>query len=213
MKIKRYVIGFAFLLGIAAAAQGTDVGLAGIFPGKALLTINGGAPRTVAIGATIEGVKLISIGGDTATLEVDGAKRVMRVGQNVAAQRSTSSAQRAILTANSGGHFITLGSINGGMVRFLVDTGASLVSVGASDAKRLALDTLRGERGFSSTANGLASVTRVKLDTVRVGGITLHGVDGLVHENDMPYVLLGMSFLNRMEMSRSGDTMTLKKRF
>ena len=66
---------------------------------------------------------------------------------------------------------------------------------------------------MSNTANGQAVVTKVQLDTVRVGDITLHNVDALIHQNEMPMALLGMSFLNRMEMQRDGSTMTLKRRF
>lgn len=54
---------------------------------------------------------------------------------------------------------------------------------------------------------------QVRLDSVRVGDVTVHGVDGLVHETDLPVVLLGMSFLSRMEIRKEGSTMTLKKRF
>jgi aspartyl protease family protein len=198
----------------APCAQATDVGLAGLFSGKALLTINGGAPRIVALGVkTDEGVKVLAIEGETATLEVDGKKRVLRVGQNVASQSSGSGPATAILTADHAGHFVTMGSINGSSVRFLVDTGASMVSLGAGDARRLGIDPSKGELGRSQTANGVVMVSHVKLDTVRVGDILLNNVDATVHQHDMPIALLGMSFLNRMEMQRSGDTMTLKKRY
>ena len=191
-----------------------DVGLAGLFPGKALLTIGGGPPRIVAVGVTTpEGVKVVSTDGETATLEVSGKKRVLRVGQNVAAQPSTSGSQKVVLTADSAGHFLTSGNINGTTVRFLVDTGASMVSLGASDARRIGIDASKGEQAITSTANGQAVVTRVKLDNLRVGEITMNNVDALVHQQDMPFALLGMSFLNRMEMQRDGDTMTLKKRY
>jgi len=192
----------------------TEVGLAGLFPGKALLTINGGPLRIVALGArTDEDVKVVSIEGETATLEVDGKKRTLRVGQNVAAQPSGSAPARAVLTADSAGHFLTTGNINGMSVRFIIDTGASMVSLGASDASRIGIDASRGQKAIANTANGQTTVTLVKLDTVRVGEIIMNNVDALVHQQDMPYVLLGMSFLNRMEMQRDGDTMTLKKRY
>ena len=199
---------------IAATAYGADVGLAGLFPGKALLTIDGGPPRIVPVGAkTAEGVKVLSIEGETATLEIDGNKRVLRVGQNVASQGSGAGPAKVVLTADGGGHFLTTGNINGTSVKFLVDTGASNVSLGASDARRIGIDISKGQQGFVNTANGQASVTLVKLDTVRVGEIVLNNVDALVHQQDMPFALLGMSFLNRMEMQRNGETMTLKKRY
>jgi len=200
--------------GIAAFAQATEVGLAGLFPGKVLLTIDGGAPRIVPVGGKAgETVRVLSVEGETATLEIDGKRRVLRVGQNVAVQPSGGGPATAVLTADAAGHFYATGNINGTSVRFLVDTGASLVSLGASDARRIGIDASRGQRGITTTANGQAVVSRVKLDTVRVGEIVLNNVDALVHQQDMPMALLGMSFLNRMEMQRNGETMTLKKRY
>ena len=200
-------------LGVSLAGA-AEVGLAGVFPGKALLTINGARPRTVAVGTrTEEGVRVVGIEGETATLEVDGRKRVLRVGQNVASQPAGGGQPGVVLTADGQGHFLTTGNINGTTVRFIVDTGASMVSLGASDARRIGIDPSKGQAGYSQTANGVTPVSRVKLDVVRVGDIVLNGVDALVHAQDMPLVLLGMSFPNRMEMQRSGDTMTLKKRY
>ena len=199
---------------ICGAAHAVDVGLAGLFPGKALLTINGGPPRIVAIGAkTEEGVTVVSVQGDTATLDVEGKKRILRVGQNVASQPSGQGSPKVILTADTTGHFLTTGNINGATVRFLVDTGASLVSIGAAEAKRIGIDPSKGKPVMVSTANGQAQAMQVKVDTVRIGEIVMHNVDAIVQQTEMPVVLLGMSFLNRMEMVRDGDTMTLKKRY
>ena len=195
-------------------ALAVDVGLAGLFPGKTLLTINGGPPRIVALGVTTqEGVKVISIAGDTATLEFDGQKRVLRVGQNVASQSSGGGQVSAVLTADNAGHYLTTGTVNGSPIRFLVDTGASLISLGASDARRLGIDASKGKRGMTQTANGQSEIFLVKLDTVKVGDIVLNNVDAAVMQQDMPFALLGMSFLNRMEIQQGGQTMTLKKRY
>ena len=198
----------------AMPSSAADVGLVGIFPGKALLTINGGAPRTVAVGGkTADGVKVLAAGGDTATIEVDGKKRVLRIGQNVTVRAAAGGRTTTVLTADGRGHFLTTGSINGASMRFLVDTGASTVAMGASDARRAGVDPTRGEKGFAQTANGVAEVSRVRLHSVRVGDIVLNDVEATVHSQDMPMVLLGMSFLNRMEMQRNGDTMTLRKNY
>lgn len=198
----------------AMPSSAVDVGLVGIFPGKALLTINGGAPRTVAVGGkTADGVKVLAAGGDTATIEVDGKKRVLRIGQNVTVRATAGGRATTVLTADGRGHFLTTGSINGASMRFLVDTGASTVAMGASDARRAGVDPTRGEKGFAQTANGVAEVSRVRLHSVRVGDIVLNDVEATVHSQDMPMVLLGMSFLNRMEMQRNGDTMTLRKNY
>jgi aspartyl protease family protein len=193
---------------------GADVGLAGLFPGKVLLTINGGAPRIVAVGATTpEGVRVIGVEGDTVTFEIDGRKRVLRVGQNVAEQASSSAPAKVVLTADTQGHFVTTGAINGTSVRFLVDTGATLVAIGAGDARRIGIDPGKGMRGVTNTANGPVTVSRVKLDTVRIGDVVMNGVDAVIFPHEQSPALLGMSFLNHMEMQRSGGTMTLIKRF
>lgn len=88
-----------------------------------------------------------------------------------------------------------------------------MISLGATDARRIGLDFNRGQKGMTQTANGQSVVSKVSLDTVRIGDVTLHNVDAVIHQSEMPMALLGMSFLNRMEMQRDGSTMTLKRRF
>jgi aspartyl protease family protein len=199
-----------FFSGLAAAQ---NVGLAGLMGSKAMLMINGGEPQAVAIGQSLDGVKLVAIQGDQAIVEVGGKKRPLRIGQHAVGANLGDGSGRVSLTADARGHFVTTGQVNGTSLSFMVDTGATSIAIGASDARRIGLDTSRGEQGTVSTANGRTTVTRLKLDTVRVGDITLYNVDAVVMGHDMQPALLGMSFLNRMEMQRDGGTMTLKKRF
>lgn len=202
-------------LWLSTPVLAAEVGVAGIFPGRALLVIDGGVPRIVAVGqATIEGVRVTAIDGETVTLHVDGRKRVLRMGQSVVSQPSAAGgAQETALAADARGHFVAQGAINGQSVRFLVDTGATLVSLGADDAARIGLDWRKGQPGFAQTANGPGRVWKVRLDMVRIGDIVVHGVDGIVHEADLPVALLGMSFLSRMDIRNDGSTMILKKRY
>lgn len=199
------------LLSPVVAAQ--DVGLAGVMGSKAMLMINGGEPESVAIGQSLGGVKVVSIQGDQVVVDIAGKKRPLRVGQHAIGANLGDGSGKIVMTADAQGHFVTSGSINGASVRFLVDTGATMISLGASDARRMGLDFNRGLKGMSQTANGQAAVSKIQLDTVRIGDVTLHNVDALIHQSEMPIALLGMSFLNRMEMQRDGNTMTLKKRF
>lgn len=201
----------AGLFPVLAAAQ--EVGLAGIMGSKAMLMVNGGEPQAVAIGQSLDGVKLLSVQGDQVVVEVGGKKRPLRVGQHAIGVSNGDGSGKITMTADGQGHFYTTGTINGTSVRFVVDTGATMISLGATDAKRIGLDFNRGEKMISHTANGQTVVSKLQLDTVRLGDITLHGVDAVIHQNEMPIALLGMSFLNRMEMQRDGSTMTLKKRF
>lgn len=202
--------GLCLFTGLAAAQ---DVGLAGVMGSKAMLMINGGEPQSVAVGQSLDGVRVVSVTGDQAVIEIGGKKRPLRVGQHAIGAPGADGSGKIVMTADTQGHFYTTGNINGTSVRFIVDTGASMISLGAADARRIGLDFNRGQKAVSQTANGQAVVSKIQLDTVRVGDITLHNVDALIHQNDMPMALLGMSFLNRMEMQRDGSTMTLKKRF
>ncbi|MBL8397448.1 MAG: TIGR02281 family clan AA aspartic protease [Candidatus Accumulibacter sp.] len=202
------------LLGTSSLSAAVEVGLAGVFPGKALLTVDGGGVKTVAVGArSEEGIKVLAVDSESATIEIDGKKRTLRVGQNVKSQASSTSGATAVLNADSNGHFLTTGTVNGTSVRFLVDTGATMISLGAADARRIGIDPRKGQMVMVNTANGQTSVSKVRLDTVRIGELVVNGVDAVVHMQDMPINLLGMSFLNRMEMQRDGQTMTLKQRF
>jgi aspartyl protease family protein len=201
----------ATLTTFGAGAQ--EVGLAGLMGSRAMLMINGGDPQAVRVGETVGGVKLISIQGDQAVVEIGGKKRPLHIGQHAIGASNGDGSGRVILTADGNGHFFTTGNVNGASIRFMVDTGATAIALGPSDARRIGLDLNRGEKGLVSTANGQVVVTRVMLDTVRIGDVSLHNVEGVVLSAEMPAALLGMSFLNRMEMQRDGSTMTLKKRF
>ena len=198
---------------VSGGAAAQEVGLAGVIGSKAMLMIDGGEPQAVAVGQSLAGVKVISVQGDQAVVEIGGRKRPLRVGQHAIGVAPADGPGTIVMTADNQGHFYTTGSVNGAAVRFLVDTGATMVSLGASDARRIGLDFNRGQKGMTQTANGQTMVSKVKLDTVRIGDVTLHNVDALIHQNEMPMALLGMSFLNRMEMQRDGSTMTLRKRF
>lgn len=203
------------LLSIAApAVLAADIAVVGLFPGKAVLVINGAPPRTVSVGTrTQEGIKLLSIDGDYATVELDGKRHRLGIGEQAVSQGSSDSGNTVSLTADSRGHFVTAGIVNGASVRFLVDTGATMVSLGSADAARAGVDVRRGEPVMTMTANGPAQAFKTRIATLRIGDITLSDVDALVHGHDMPVALLGMSFLNRMEMRRDGQTMTLRRRY
>jgi aspartyl protease family protein len=216
-RTKRSFHSIVVLLGLALVgpAQATDVALVGMYSGKALVIIDGGKPRTIPVGTrTPEGVKLMSLEEGAANFEIDGHNRRLTIGQHaVSAGSDSASSATATLTADANGHFITIGTINGAPTRFLVDTGATMVALSVADATRANVDYQRGEQAMVMTANGPVRVWRVVLNSVRVGDVVVNQVNASVQENNLPFALLGMSFLNRMEMKRDGSTMTLKKRF
>ena len=213
-KRTRHFTSFALALVLLSGVAGAqEVGLAGVLGSRALLVVNGGEPQAVAVGQSLAGVKVISVQGNQAVVEIGGKKRPLRIGQHAIGSADADGGGKIVMTADNQGHFYTTGTVNGVSVRFLVDTGATMISLGAGDARRMGLDFERGQKGLTQTANGQGVVSKVQLNTVRIGDVTLHNVDALIHQSEMPMALLGMSFLNRMEMQRDGSTMTLKKRF
>jgi aspartyl protease family protein len=200
-------------------AYGAEVRVIGVFGNKATLVIDGGRPRTLSIGDTTpEKIRLISVGVGSAVVEADGKRQTVQMGQSgqrMSSSTSAGSSQRATIVADAKGHFFTTATINGVSVPFMVDTGATMVTISSSHAKSAGIDYTSGERGMMQTANGVTVAYRIKLDSVRLGDITLNNVDGVVLENQQlgKFGLLGLSFLNRTEMRREGDSMTLTRRY
>jgi aspartyl protease family protein len=196
-----------------AHAWSADVALAGLLPGRAVIVIDGGNPRTLAVGSkTAGGIKLLAVESGAAVFDIEGKRHRLVLGEQTVSSGSGGGSV-VTLIADGRGQFFTGGSVNGAAMRFMVDTGATFVSLSAADAARAGLDYRKGEMGATATANGIVRAWRVPGATVRLGDITLHQVDVSVSETSMPMALLGMSFLNRVEMKRDGDTMTLKKRY
>ena len=200
-----------FACGLAAAA---DVSLVGVIGGKAaVVVVDDSEPKTVKAGQTWHGVTVLSVDKDSALLEIEGIRRTLQQGQHYRRVAATSDRAQVTLAAGPGGHFVGEGAVNGTPIRFLVDTGATSIALPASFAQRAGIDFRKGEPGLSNTANGRVTVYRVNLDTVRLGSIELQSVDAVVFEAGLDTALLGMSFLNRVDMKREGETMTLTRRF
>jgi aspartyl protease family protein len=190
---------------------------------KALLVVDGGAPKALAVGETYQGVKVLSVSGDQAVLEVKGtgssaaglARLTVRVGDAPVSQGARpggSNATKIILPIGQGGHFFAQGWINNRPIQFMVDTGATTVAMGVSDAERMGIDYKKGQMVRMGTANGVAQGWKVKVNTLKIGDIEVYDVDTIVGPN-MPFALLGNSFLNRFNMNKTFDQMVLEKRF
>jgi aspartyl protease family protein len=94
----------------------------------------------------------------------------------------------------------------------MVDTGATTVALGVDDAKRMGIDYQKGRPVRMGTANGVAQGWLVKLNSVKIGDVEVYEVEAIVGPN-MPYALLGNSFLSRFSMNRTSDQMVLERRY
>lgn len=198
----------------AGTASAQYVVLSGRMGERALLVVDG-QPYTVGVGQAVLGVKLLRWNGEVAEVERGGRVYPLRVGETPAqlgAAPPRTAAREIVLTAGSGGHFTSAGTINGKQVRFMVDTGATLVSLGQDDAERLGVDLSNARRATTQTANGPVPVWLVTLTSVRVGEVELANVGAAVVPQPMPMVLLGNSFLSRLQMKRENDVMRLELR-
>jgi len=213
---------FATLLVAAGARADASpaVSLNGSLGQRAGLLMIDGEARTVFIGQSANGVKLISIDEERAVIEVNGRRQTLalgatpaRVGDAGAPSTGGSSARQIVLSSGPGGHFTTSGSINGQAAQFLVDTGATAISISQIDADRMGLRYRDGRRIITQTANGAAPANMVLLDAVRIGDVTVRNVEAIVMPAQMSHVLLGNSFLTRFQMRRDNDVLTLELRY
>jgi aspartyl protease family protein len=194
----------------------TRLNVVGLFNNKAIVAINGGAPRSISAGQTMDGVKLIAADSESATFLVDGKRQTLKMGQAalMASNAGPSNNDPVSLYADQAGHFLGQLKVNGVSLKYLVDTGATTVAFNSGDAKYAKIDYEKGQKVKVSTANGFANAYLVKLNTLKVGTIILNNVDATVVEGGFPQVvLLGMSALNRMEMKRDNSIMTLTKKY
>ncbi len=203
----------AFSAAIAVGAAAQTVALGGMMGGKALLLVDGRAPKSVAPGETYLGVKLLSAANDEAVVEIAGKRTTLHVGESPVSVKGKGAGSKIMLTADSQGHFIGAGKINGQAMQFVVDTGATVVSLGVNDAERMGIPYKNGEQVRMGTANGNAIGWRVRLNSVRIGDVELPGIEAVITPASMPYVLLGNSFLNQFQMTRNNDQMVLERRY
>jgi len=191
-----------------------------LFEGKALLHVDG-SRRLIAEGETSpEGVSLLDADSERAIVEIDGKEEVLELGMVTTfpgASGDVSPAwdgpEKLTLWAEDDGFFYASGSINGTGVRFLVDTGANTIALNRTLAERIGIDYRKGKQGIATTASGVPPLYLVTLDRVSIGDITLRDVEAGVLLGSHPDIpLLGMSFLGKLDMNRTGDRLELKRR-
>ena len=214
--MKALVVAAQLLAAAAVAHAAGSVTLTGSIGSRAILIVNGNPPKTVAVGESYQGVKLISLQAEQAVVELEGKRVNLRMDTPVSiggGGGSGGGGSRIVLPADSRGHFMTQGAINGRAVTFMLDTGATSVAMSAADAQRIGLDYSKGQPVQIGTANGTTSGYKLRLQSVRVGDVEVYDIDAVVSQQSMPFVLLGNSFINRFSMRRDADQMVLEKRY
>jgi len=206
-----FIVLLVFSLPVQAAKS---VVVQALFPGKAVIMIDG-QRRVLAVGDTSpEGVKLIAADSRKAMLEIHGQRKEYTPGSAISFNFKKPETLQEKLFANDRGMFLTVGSINGQSVRFLVDTGATSVAMNKSQAKKLGVRyRIEGEPATASTASGFVRSYRVRLKSVSLGKIKRNNVEAMVIDGNHPGpILLGMSFLRGLKIEKNGDVLLIKQK-
>lgn len=210
----------SILLTLAVIAVSSDVlavsriEVQALFGGKAMVMIDD-QRRTLSIGQTSpEGVKLIDADSKQAVLEVDGKQKTYKPGGAISLSYAKPEHHEEKIYADDRGMFRSVGTINGRTVRFLLDTGATTVAMNKSQAKQLGVDyRMNGERVVISTASDNVKGYRVRLKSVSLGKIKQRNVEAMVIDGDHPGpILLGMSFLGKLQVEKAGEVMKIRQR-
>lgn len=196
-----------------ANADETRVKVIALFADKALLQV-GEQKKIVSKGETFEGVLLQSASGRGAVVVVDGNEMKLGLNQSIAGNFKKPERNSLRIYPDALGMYFVDGAINGEKTRFLVDTGATYVTLSGNKAGQLGIDFRKGSPSQVQTAAAVVTAWTVKLDSVSVGGIRMSNIDATVIAGDQPFeVLLGNSFLQHTRMQKAGAVLELKKRF
>lgn len=210
MNVARYALLLSLLL--AAPASAAEIRAVALFKDRALLAIDGRQHLLKAGETSPEGITLLHSNSRRAVIRFNGQERALEVGtEKITGTFAEREAGRLRLYPDTLGHYLTRGHINGVDVNFLVDTGATYISMDADEARRIGIDYTRGEPGFSQTAAGRVPVYVLLLDRVGIGAVEQRNIRAAIHPNGGTgrTILLGNSFLNRFTLRRDSDYLEL----
>jgi len=198
------------------AVIAVDVVVMAIFGETVILKIDGSQHKLKLGEKSPEGIELTEVDGDKVKLKINNKVDTYPLGGHVSfsnhfEDKSKNNPTAKIWPRND--MYVTQGSINNYSVQFMVDTGATWIAMSEGVAKRLGINYFRGTKGYAGTASGIASIYKVTLDKVKVGEIVLRNVKAAVISGyQSNQVLLGISFLKRVEITRTKQVMILKKK-
>jgi len=196
------------LTGLAFAQP--DIQVQGLFSGKAVLNINGNRHMLSEGQVSPEGVSLVSANTSVAVIDFEGQRYELDLSSRINSAFVPADRKEVRLLADSGGHYFTSIRINGRQAQAMLDTGASSIAMNSRQAQALGLSYRDAPSQVVSTAAGRVQARRITLSRVSLGDIELNSVTAMVLEGDFPEViLLGNSFLSRIETNNQGSVMVL----
>ncbi len=212
----RELLATAVLL-LAMPLQAADqVQVVGLFPGAAVLNVDG-QRKLVKVGQVGPGgVQVISADSRGAVLRVNGVERSYSLSREAGSGGGSAPVKaQTSIARGADGHYRVVGTVGGHSIAFLVDTGATSIALNETQARTLGIDfRVIGQPLVVNLASGTAKAWRIKLPQVKVGPLEVLGVDAVVLEGEGANdALLGMSFLNRVRWREDQGLMMLESKF
>ncbi|MFT4769106.1 MAG: aspartyl protease family protein [Glaciecola sp.] len=184
-----------------------------LLPGLAVMQIDGNRV-TLREGESQGGVLLVSADARSALIEIGGRQQQLRVSQRISGQFSEPEQRSLTIPRNDQMQYLTSAEINNVRIAMIVDTGANIIALNTRDALAVGIAEDEGVAASVQTAGAIVPARRVVLDMVVVGGIRVDRVTATVIDGEQPSVaLLGMSFLQHVEMQEQGGILTLRARW
>jgi aspartyl protease family protein len=194
-------------------ASDIDIKVVGLFTNKVLLEIEG-EQKLLSKGETFNGVTLISASARGAVVSIHGEEKKLGLNQSIGSSYKKPDRAKSTIYPDEQGMYYVNGKINGRGLRFLIDTGATYVTMSGQQAAMIGIDYRQGVKGFVNTASSIVPVWQIVLDRVSVGDISVPNVAATVIEGSRPHnALLGNSFLKFTQLERTGSVMELRKRY
>lgn len=214
--VKRSLVWSCLLLwlGMSPALQALEVRAEGLLKGAAILIINDRRQLLKEGEGSPEGVVLVSANPKQAVIEYQGQRQTLTLSRRISSVfQQREQALEVTIHRNDNRQYLTEAFINGHLLTVIVDTGANSVVISAEAARRMGIAYQTGAPAKANTAGGERDAWIIQLDSVSVGGIVARHIQAVVIEGSHPANgLLGMSFLEHVDMRESGGVLHLRAR-
>lgn len=214
-----FLVGISLVAEITIAAENNllpadvdypEIEVLGLFPGAAMLSVDGKQIYLKVGDSTAEGLRVNRASNEEVEIQFWNDVRTLKLSEKVSSNFREPEQTSVSISLNDSGQYMTFGVINSQSVKLLVDTGANIVALNGKMARDLLIDYKDGAQMFITTSAGVVKARKVVLDSIQLGGIRIDNVEAAVIPGDFPEnILLGMSFLQSVQINERAGVLTL----